>query len=228
VAPDHLATDADDARLAAVDVPTHGAVVPARDVLRHQDADASADDLVRLVAEQPLGGAVEGLDPGRLVDRHDGVHGRLDHGTPALVPEHRARAAVGRGDTGVARRGGHDSGRLVRARVRRGMATRPRQAAAARAASLGGSHVGSAAPASVVLRTAVPPFYVRRRPAPSGPSARLAVAGSVVLEDVDGAAVVREVEEHVAAAGRAVGRVGVEAAVAARVAVPGGGSGTPR
>ena len=70
---DDLSTDADDVRLAAREVARDVAAMLRVIGLRHQRVDGLADDLIRAVAEQTLGGGVERHDRPARVDHDDPV-----------------------------------------------------------------------------------------------------------------------------------------------------------
>ena len=72
-----LPANADDARLAGHEVALDVAVVMMAVGRRHEHGDVRAQQLLRAIAEKPLGGGIHRLDDAVTVDGDDGVHGRI-------------------------------------------------------------------------------------------------------------------------------------------------------
>lgn len=77
---DHLAAEADDALLASGQIVREIAVVLFMVGGRHELGDVFAQHFVPRIAEQALGGGIEGVDGAAFVDGNDGVHRRLHDG----------------------------------------------------------------------------------------------------------------------------------------------------
>ena len=77
---DQLATDADDARLAGLDVVPQVVFVLRAVRLGQQDVDLEADDFLLVVAEHPLAGVIQQLDAPFVIEQHDGVDRRIEYG----------------------------------------------------------------------------------------------------------------------------------------------------
>ena len=88
----HFAPDADDDRLAGLQVAGEAGVVVRAVGLRHQLLDVLAERFGALVAEDPAGRRIEGFDRAALVDRDDSVEHVIHHGAFAIFcrPSHRA------------------------------------------------------------------------------------------------------------------------------------------
>ena len=74
-----LATDADDARLAGLDVVPQVVVVLRAIRLGQQDVDLQPDDFLFVVAEHPLAGMVEQLDAALVIEQHDCIDRGIEH-----------------------------------------------------------------------------------------------------------------------------------------------------
>ena len=77
---EQLAADADDARLAGFDVVAQVVVVLRAVRLGQQDVDLQADDFLLVVAEHALAGVVQQLDAAFVIEQHDRVDRRIEHG----------------------------------------------------------------------------------------------------------------------------------------------------
>ena len=76
---DQLAADADDARLARLDVVAQVVFVLRAVRLGQQDVDLQADDFLLVVAEHPLAGVIQQLDATLVIEQHDRVHRRIEY-----------------------------------------------------------------------------------------------------------------------------------------------------
>ena len=97
----HFATFADDPGLAGREIPVEIPVVFLVIRRRHQHADVASNHLRFRIAEQPLGAAVEGLDPASGIDEDNPVDGRVDDG---IEPFRACRRERRRGFAAVLRR----------------------------------------------------------------------------------------------------------------------------
>ena len=77
---DQLAADADDARLAGLDVMPQIVLVLRAIRLGQQDVDLQSDDFLLVVAEHALAGMIQQLDPPLVIEQHDRVHRRVEYG----------------------------------------------------------------------------------------------------------------------------------------------------
>jgi len=76
----NLATDADDARLAGLEIALQELVMIDGLRVRHEQAHIAPDHLALRVAEDARGGRIEGLHDTILVDGDDAVGGGIEHG----------------------------------------------------------------------------------------------------------------------------------------------------
>ena len=76
---DQLAADADDARLAGLDVVAQVVFVLRAVRLGQQDVDLQADDFLLVVAEHALAGVIQQLDAALVIEQHDRVDRRIEY-----------------------------------------------------------------------------------------------------------------------------------------------------
>ena len=76
---EQLASDADDARLAGLDVVTQVVVVLGAIRLGQQDVHLQPDDFFFVVAEHALARVVEQLDAALMIEQHDRIDRRIEH-----------------------------------------------------------------------------------------------------------------------------------------------------
>ena len=76
---DQLAADADDARLAGLDVVAQVILVLRAVRLGQQDVHLQADDFLLVVAEHALAGVIQQLDPSLVIEQHDRIHRRVEY-----------------------------------------------------------------------------------------------------------------------------------------------------
>ena len=76
---DQLATDADDARLAGLDVVPQVIFVLRAVRLGQQDVHLQPDDFLLVVAEHALAGVIQQLDATLVIEQHDRVHCRIEY-----------------------------------------------------------------------------------------------------------------------------------------------------